>query len=264
MEYILQEPKILILDSDRTFLEQCQDELQKHGMMTMTGSPDAAATVALQIAQYKPDVIITDLYISKMDSAQFIQYTRRQDNNNHPKFIVLSSYNNPYLFQECCEAGAAYCMIKPIDFTVLSKRINKVCAQTKEKPLGLDDTLPAYSSNDLKAQITAILRRVGVPAHIKGYALLRFAITTVTKNPEAIGLVTKVLYPVVAKEFETTPVRVERAIRHAIEVAWNRGNIEEQQALFGYTVQSNRGKPTNSEFIALVADTLRVQNYGTE
>ena len=112
MEYILQEPKILILDSDHAFLAQCQSELRKHGVLPMTVKPDAAATAASQIAQYKPDVIITDLYISKMDSAQFIQYARKQAVDNHPEFIVLSSYNDRNLFQECCEAGAAYCTLE--------------------------------------------------------------------------------------------------------------------------------------------------------
>jgi len=264
MENILQQPKILILDSDHTFLTQCQSELRKHGMLPMVVNPDAEAAVASQIARYKPDVIITDLYISKMDSAQFIQYARKQTIDKNPAFIVLSPYNDRNLFQECCEAGAAYCMIKPIDFTVLSERINKVCSRPKEKSLVSDDVLSVYSQNDLQAQITRILHRIGIPANIKGYSFLRFAIITVTKDPEAIDLVTKILYPTVAKEFQTTATRVERAMRHAIEVAWERGNIEEQQTLFGYSVQNNRGKPTNSEFIALVADNLRLQNLSAD
>jgi len=264
MEHILQEPKILILDSDQTFLAQCQSELRKHGMLPVTDKPDAAAAVASQIARYKPDVIITDLYISKMDSAQFIQYTRRQAVDNHPQFIVLSSYNDRNLFRECCEAGAAYCMIKPVDFTVLSERINKVCARPKKKILIQDDALPIGSQNDLNVQVTRILHRIGMPAHIKGYAFLRFAIVTVTPNPDALELVTKILYPAIAEKFGTTATRVERAIRHAIEVAWERGNNEAQIELFGYDMRGNRGKPTNSEFIALISDALRIQNLSAE
>ena len=265
MECIIQKPKILILDSDQAFLAQCQSELQKHGMLPMADKPEAAATAASQIAQYKPDVIITDLYIGKMDSAQFIQHTRQQAVDNHPQFIVLSSYNDRNLFQECCEMGAAYCMIKPIDFVVLSARINKVCAQPKKKSLVQGETLtPIFNHIDLKAQVTRILHRIGIPAHIKGYSFLRFAVITVIKDPNALDVVTKRLYPIIAKEFGTTVTRVERAMRHAIDMAWSRGNNEAQQELFGYKMQGGHGKPTTSEFIALIADTLRIQNPSIE
>ena len=258
MEYTLQEPKILILDSDQAFLSQCKSELKKHGLSPMTGNDETP--LSSQIAMYKPDVIITDLYIGKTDSAQFIQETRWLLTDNDPHFIVLSSYDDRNLFQECCEAGAAYCMIKPIDFAVLSERINRVCARQKKKALLKDDALPMSNQSDLKTQVTKILHRLGVPAHIKGYSFLRFAIVTVTKNPDTLELVTKILYPIIAKEFGTTATRVERAIRHAIDVAWSRGNSETQAELFGREIRGTRGKPTNSEFIALIADTLRIQN----
>jgi len=258
MEYTLQKPKVLILDNDQTFLAQCQSELRKHGILPVANKPGVAATVVSQIAQYKPDVIITDLYIGKMDSAQFILHTREQAVGDHPQFIVLSSYNDRNLFQECCEVGAAYCMIKPVDFVVLSARINKVCAMPKEKALIQEDALPQiFRQNDLKAQITRILRRIGIPAHIKGYSFLRFAVITVIRDPQALEVVTKILYPMIAKEFGTTATRVERAIRHAIDMAWSRGNNEAQQELFCYKMRGNRRKPTNSELIALLAETLQ-------
>ena len=265
MECMLQEPKILVLDNDQIFLAQCQSELRKHGMLPVADKPGAAATVTSQIDQYKPDVIIADLYIGKMDSAQFIRKMQKQIGGNTPHFIILSAYKDRNLFQECCEAGAAYCMIKPIDFTVLSERIHRVCTQPKEgvkvqEPV----SLPAFHQNNPTAQATNILRKVGIPAHIKGYAYLRFAITTAVHDPQVLSLVTKVLYPTIAHEFGTTASRVERSIRHAIEVAWDRGNTEAQQELFGYNAQSKRGKPTNSEFIALVADKLQVQNLSLE
>lgn len=257
------DPRILILDNDPNFLSQCKNELQKYGMSPMAGN--AAAAVTTQITQYKPDVIITDLYIGKIDSAQFIKQTRSKATDNNLQFIVLSYYNDRNLFQECCEAGAAYCMIKPIDFTVLSERIGRVCYQPKEKfPTQIDFSAPLLRQADLKSQITQVLHQVGIPAHIKGYAFLRFAILKAVEDSEVLELVTKILYPTVAREFQTTATRVERAIRHAIEVAWGRGNDEAQRALFGYTAQSNRGKPTNSEFIALIADNLRLQNRRTE
>ena len=265
MECTLQEPKILVLDNDQTFLAQCQNELRKHGMLPVADKPGAAATVTSQIDQYKPDVILADLYIGKMDSAQFIREMQRQIGGNTPHFIILSSYKDRNLFQECCEAGAAYCMIKPIDFTILSERINRVCAQPKESVAAQDNTSPPmFHQNNPTAQATNILRRIGIPAHIKGYSYLRFAIITAVHDPQVLNLVTKILYPAIAHEFGTTASRVERSIRHAIEVAWDRGNIEAQQELFGYNAQSKRGKPTNSEFIALAADKLQVQNLSVE
>ena len=151
-------------------------------------------------------------------------------------------------------------MIKPINFSVLTELFHKVCGRQKpENEFQLNDTVTALERNDLVTQVTQMLLRIGIPAHIKGYTYLRFAIITAVKDAGAIYLVTKILYPTVAREFHTTASRVERAMRHAIEVAWDRGDIEVQSAIFGYTVNSNRGKPTNSEFIALIADNLRLK-----
>lgn len=264
MDSALYEPRILILDNDPAFLSQCQNELPKHGMKLMTSTPEVVS-IASQIAQYKPSIIIAELYIEKMDSAQFIHETRKQSCGNNPQFIILSSYNDRNLFRECCEAGAAYCMIKPIDFHVLLKRISKICeVQQNKMPHHIDVQMKASRQNSLVVQVSEVLHQFGVPAHIRGYSYLRFAIITALENAYMLELVTKILYPTVAREFQTTSSRVERAIRHAIEVAWDRGDPNMQKKFFGYTVKSNRGKPTNSEFIALIVDNLQVENKNPE
>lgn len=175
---------------------------------------------------------------------------------------MFSCCSNPNLFQEATEAGAAYCMQKPIDFTVLYERITRIyknrsmISRTRFEPsiqFGSD-------RNDIETQVTSIIHKIGVPAHIKGYQYLRTAIMMTIENSELINSVTKILYPTVAKKYQTTSSRVERAIRHAIEVAWDRGDLDTLNAYFGYTIQNERGKPTNSEFIAMIADNLRLKN----
>ena len=163
---------------------------------------------------------------------------------------MLASFNNQNLFEECVEAGAAYCMINPLDFTFLAERKLKSRRRGMAKP----------GDFDLESQVTKIIHQIGVPAHIKGYQYLRTAIIMAINDTDIINSVTKVLYPTVAKQYSTTSSRVERAIRHAIEVAWDRGDLDVLNSFFGYTVQNSRGKPTNSEFIAMIADNLRLKN----
>ena len=168
---------------------------------------------------------------------------------------MMSSFNSEELFEECCEAGASYCMIKPPDYATLAERVIRLADKSRRIR-----TRPAGDETDLEAQVTKIIHQIGVPAHIKGYQYLRTAIIMTINDNEIINSVTKVLYPSVAKKYGTTSSRVERAIRHAIEVAWDRGDLEVLNSFFGYTVQNSRGKPTNSEFIAMIADNLRLKN----
>lgn len=193
-----------------------------------------------------------------MDGVQLLKDLHKQLVDEETSFIMLASFTNQNLFEECCNAGATYCMIKPLDYSLLAERIERICDKKRRRAV----VKAQEELDDLEAQVTKIIHQIGVPAHIKGYSYLRSAIIMTINDVEIINSVTKVLYPAVAKMYATTASRVERAIRHAIEVAWDRGDLEVLDSFFGYTVQNSRGKPTNSEFIAMIADNLRLKNRG--
>ncbi len=173
-----------------------------------------------------------------------------------PSFIVMSMVSNPSIFVEATNAGAELCLLKPFDLPSVCDHIDTLAAaRNRKKPAALG----AAGIPDIETQVTKIIHQIGVPAHIKGYQYLRTAILMTIKDSDIINSVTKVLYPSVAKKYQTTTSRVERAIRHAIEVAWDRGDVDTLNSYFGYTIQNNRGKPTNSEFIAMIADNLRLK-----
>lgn len=247
--------KTILIDSSNEFRRECGDELRKNGIEVIAEASEPEEALS-KIIRYKPNIVITEAYIGKSDASELITDAKRQLGDMFPAFIVLSDFNNQNLFEECCEAGAAYCMIRPLDFKLLTERINKLIEKGRKRTGG---TYP-ISDSDLEAQVTKIIHQIGVPAHIKGYQYLRTSIILAIKDNDIINSVTKVLYPTVAKKYDTTSSRVERAIRHAIEVAWDRGDLDVLNSFFGYTVQNSRGKPTNSEFIAMIADNLRLKN----
>ena len=249
--------KLLIADENAEFRMSCRDNLLKQGFKhveTATNGEDAE----IKIHQYRPDAVIIDAWLSKLDCIKVMN--RVKDMQNPPAFIVVSIVNNSNVFAEAVENGAEYCLVKPLDYASLKERIIRVTAKTRhysDKNSGVK-SLPA--SADMETQITKIIHQIGVPAHIKGYQYLRTAIMMAIEDNNIINSVTKILYPSVAQKYSTTSSRVERAIRHAIEVAWDRGDIDTLNSYFGYTIQNNRGKPTNSEFIAMIADNLRLKN----
>ncbi|MDO4743710.1 MAG: sporulation transcription factor Spo0A, partial [bacterium] len=176
---------------------------------------------------------------------------------HRPLVMVMSSFDNPKLESEALNAGAAYYFIKPFDFSILAERIFQISNwNNKIPPITQQNEI---TDSDLELMITEIIHQIGVPAHIKGYHYLREAIMLSVRNSDMINSITKLLYPTVAKKHSTTSSRVERAIRHAIEVAWDRGDIDVLNSYFGYTIHNNRGKPTNSEFIAMISDKLRLR-----
>ncbi len=187
-----------------------------------------------------------------------------------PKIIVLSAVGQDKITQSAINLGADYYIVKPFDFVIFINRIRELVAnkvesggeQSQEQHADIQMTRSDYVKNagNIETEITNIIHEIGVPAHIKGYLYLREAIKMVIENVELLGAVTKELYPSIAKKFNTTPSRVERAIRHAIEVAWSRGKVDTINQLFGYTVHNTKGKPTNSEFIAMIADKLRLEH----
>jgi two-component system response regulator (stage 0 sporulation protein A) len=252
----MEKPRVLIADSNSEFRIQCVQSLKRLDIEIVAEASDGQEAFA-KMVRTKPNVVISDLYLGKIDGVGLIRSAKTQMPDDFPAFIMLASFTSQNLFEECCEAGAAYCMLKPIDYNALADRVKRLNDKTRRRAPA---KVPMRENSDLEAQVTKIIHQIGVPAHIKGYQYLRTAIIMAITDNEVINSVTKVLYPTVAKQYGTTSSRVERAIRHAIEVAWDRGDLDVLNSFFGYTVQNSRGKPTNSEFIAMIADNLRLKN----
>ena len=250
------EIKLLLADENAEFRKTCRANLTALGYDHIEEAVSGEDAV-YKIDQLHPDVVIIDLWLSKLDCIQVMKSVGalHLDPDRIPSFIVLSSFHHRNMFADASENGAAFCMVKPVDYDMLHQRIRRLTGQPA-LPVAAPRPLPS----DMESQVTRIIHQIGVPAHIKGYQYLRTAILMTVDDCAVIGSVTKVLYPTVAKRYATTSSRVERAIRHAIEVAWDRGDVDTLNAYFGYTIQQGRGKPTNSEFIAMIADNLRLQN----
>ncbi|WP_419066797.1 sporulation transcription factor Spo0A, partial [Hominenteromicrobium sp.] len=204
-----------------------------------------------KIRDEKPDVVVMDLFMAGVD-ALGVMHAVKAEGLPKPVFIITAAYSSNALERQIMEAGADYYAIQPFSKTEIIDRIFTLAGAAQHPSNGT-------SRSDLRIQVTEILHQIGVPAHIKGYHYLRDSIIMAIEDPEIINAVTKQLYPSVAKQYETTSSRVERAIRHAIEVAWDRGDVDVLNSYFGYTIHNTRGKPTNSEFIAMISDKLCLQ-----
>ena len=235
-------PKILLADNSEEFRLLLRRTLEETGEFQVVGDTGDGDEAWELIQKAKPDVVVMDMILPGLDGMSLLQRIPKEI-----KCIVLSAFCSQNMVQELTRMGAWYFIPKPAHMDSLLDRIRQATHDSS-----------VLSLPTLEAEVTAILHEVGVPAHIKGYQYVREAIIIVVQNMDAINAVTKVLYPEVAKRFNTTPSRVERAIRHAIEVAWDRGDLETLQGYFGYTVNSAKGKPTNSEFIAMIADRIRL------
>lgn len=256
--------KILICDENVMHRHTTADKLRGAGFLNITQASNGEEALD-KIDGGHPDIVICDLWLSKLDGIGLLRASKKLDYipDRAPSFIILSMVSNPSLFVEATNAGAAVCLMKPYDFDNLLGHIDMITksrgAESYRESEG-DGRIPV----DIESHVTKIIHQIGVPAHIKGYQYLRTAILMTVKDNEVINSVTKVLYPSVAKKYQTTTSRVERAIRHAIEVAWDRGDIDTLNSYFGYTIQVDRGKPTNSEFIAMIADNFRLKyKYAT-
>lgn len=254
--------KVMIADPSADFGQPCAAALRHRGMEAITVEKDGSRLTEL-IAEHRPDVVLADFFLPKLDMLGVLEQVSAMKWDKKPLMLVMSVFDNPRFEQQSLAAGASYYFLKPIDFTILGDRILSLCRQSGELlPVGTSRG-GAPDPTELELMVTDIIHQIGVPAHIKGYHYLREAILLSVRTPEIINSVTKRLYPTVAKQFDTTSSRVERAIRHAIEVAWDRGNVDTLNSYFGYTIQSDRGKPTNSEFIAMIADKLRLRLKNT-
>ena len=255
--------RVLIVDFNSEFCRLLSEQLRDSEDLEVAGTAADGLEALRLTAEVKPDVLLTELMLPRLDGLEMLR--RLPETGTEPRVIVLTGFYNAKVVADCSALGVDYFMPKPCDTQTLFTRIRQVAGKqkTSEAPSGVDlraarSAAPAADA-DLEAMVTEIIHEIGVPAHIKGYQYLREAIILTIKDMEMINAVTKVLYPEVAKRFSTTPSRVERAIRHAIEVAWDRGDIEVLQKYFGYTVSNIKGKPTNSEFIAMIADSLTLQ-----
>ncbi|MBQ0009993.1 MAG: sporulation transcription factor Spo0A [Ruminococcus sp.] len=255
--------RMIIADENVVFRMNLRDYLVRGGMEVVDEASDGGDLLA-KIKRSMPDIVFLDLWLPKCDPIQMIKKGKQLFANpaQSPDFIILSYSPSPNLFLEASEAGATFCVQKPFEYASFFDRIQRVYRnrQSNYKSSYLDDPVGIPGVPSMEEQVTRILHKIGVPAHIKGYQYLRTAILMVIEDNDLINSVTKVLYPAVSKKYQTTASRVERAIRHAIEVAWDRGDLDVLTSYFGYTIQSERGKPTNSEFIAMISDNLRLQN----
>ena len=247
--------KILIADENTVMRTTLRDELKAQGYSSVFEATNGEEALSM-IKTVLPDIVIIDVLLSKLDGIGVIRQVKKELLEDAPIFIVMSIVSNHNMLLEANNAGASMCMIKPVNTESLIYHIENLLPNDLDMLSVSNDESP---SNDLESQVTKIIHQIGVPAHIKGYQYLRTAIILTVNDSDIINSVTKILYPTVAKKYQTTTSRVERAIRHAIEVAWDRGDVEVLNSYFGYTIQNNRGKPTNSEFIAMIADNLRLK-----
>ncbi|MCL2546305.1 MAG: sporulation transcription factor Spo0A [Oscillospiraceae bacterium] len=206
------------------------------------------------------DVAIVDTLLPSRDGTEIVRRVRETKGQNGVAFIVVSAFLPDNIVMELKALNAYYILHKPVNMTLLMERIRQAARRGRGNSYSM---ALVRSDNDVEARVTDIIHEIGVPAHIKGYQYVREAIVYCIKNKKAVNNITKILYPAVAETYGTTPSRVERAIRHAIEVAWDRGDLDTLQGFFGYTVSNTKGKPTNSEFIAMIADRLSLQLRGS-
>lgn len=247
----------IMLAQDTDTQTGCAAALRSSGFEVETVRKDGAQILRLFRQGSRPDVLIMDAFMQGTDAIGVLGGLADMRLEPRPLVFVTASNANPRLEQEITQNGADYYFIKPFDTQMLIQRIKQLSGLSAPA----QGNIVSFSSSDnsLEVTVSEIMHRIGVPAHIKGYQYLREAIMIAVQDMDVINAITKVLYPQVAKTFATTPSRVERAIRHAIEVAWDRGDLETLQRFFGYTVSNTKGKPTNSEFIALIADKLQLQ-----
>ena len=239
--------KILLAQDEEEFTVSCAAWLRENGCEVAV-VPKDGVRIAEAIARDRPDAALFDVFMPRLDGIGVMNEVRAAGAAGDTLFALIAACDSGALTAQLLRAGAAFCFVRPLEPQAVARRLLEL----------LGGAQSAERSPDLEMQITEILHQIGVPAHIKGYHYLRAAIRLCVADPELISAVTKQLYPAVAKQFATTPSRVERAIRHAIEVAWDRGDVDVLNSYFGYTIHNTKGKPTNSEFIAMISDRLRL------
>ncbi len=246
--------KVLMIDDNVELVNMVKEYFSNHEDidLSLVAYDGVEGMKLIKNNQDDYDVVILDLIMPKKDGVSILEEMKQQEINK--KVIVLTSYNTQDMIRKVSELGIVYFILKPFELSEVEKRIMECAGKNSYSNKSID-----VYKNNLQISITKILHELGVPSHIKGYQYIREGITIIYENPEVIGGITKELYPDIALKFETTVSRVERAIRHAIEVSWNRGNWDLMEEIFGHSVDIDKAKPTNSEFIVTVADKLRLE-----
>ncbi|SER15696.1 two-component system, response regulator, stage 0 sporulation protein A [Gracilibacillus ureilyticus] len=257
----MEKSKVLLVDDNRELVQLMEEYLEDQSDMEVVGKAYNGKECLDMVEEVEPEVIILDIIMPHIDGLAVLSKIKQSERTKGIHVIMLTAFGQEDVTKKAVNLGASYFILKPFDLEHLADQIRQVKGlQTAAHSNDRRAVNHHHKKFDLEASITNIIHEIGVPAHIKGYMYLREAITMVYNDIELLGSITKVLYPDIASKFNTTASRVERAIRHAIEVAWSRGNIDSISSLFGYTVSVSKAKPTNSEFIAMVADRLRLEH----
>ena len=257
------EINVAIADDNERILDMLGEIIGSDKSLRLVGKANNGEDMCQLIKEKQPDVVLLDLIMPKMDGLSVMEVVNRDtEMKKHPEFIVVTAVGQERITEDAFKKGASYYIMKPFSNDVILGRI-KDAGQGGHRDLHENsinstsmDSRPEFN---LETRVTDMIHEIGIPAHIKGYHYLRDAIIMAVEDMDVLNAITKVLYPTVAKMHQTTASRVERAIRHAIEVAWSRGKLDTLDELFGYTVSNGKGKPTNSEFIALIEDTIRLE-----
>lgn len=257
------EINVAIADDNERILDLLGDIISNDKELTLVGKANNGEDMYELIRQKQPDVVLLDLIMPKMDGLSVMDLVNEdKEIKKHPDFIVVTAVGQERITEDAFKKGANYYIMKPFNNDMVLNRIkhaNHVIRHEMKQMSPVETTLNRQPEVNLETRVTDMIHEIGIPAHIKGYHYLRDAIIMAVEDMDVLNAITKVLYPTVAKMHQTTASRVERAIRHAIEVAWSRGKLDTLDDLFGYTVSNGKGKPTNSEFIALIADTIRLE-----
>jgi two-component system response regulator (stage 0 sporulation protein A) len=255
--------KVLVADDNREFCGILKNYFSNSPDFELVDVCTNGIEVVNVIQKAEVEVLILDLIMPYMDGIGVLEKINALNLENRPKIIILTAFGQENITQKAVQLGVDYYILKPFDLEVLGDRVKQVVRDVQKDDRAVSIipvSTPMMSSRNLEVEVTRVIHEIGVPAHVKGYQYLRDAIMLVVEEINYLGAVTKELYPTIAQKYDTTPSRVERAIRHAIELAWDRGDVDKINKVFGYTISGEKGKPTNSEFIAIIADRLRLEN----
>jgi two-component system response regulator (stage 0 sporulation protein A) len=262
---------VLIADDNIEFGDLLKEYIGQENGLTVAGVARDGIEAIEMIIKTEPDIVILDIIMPNLDGIGVLEKLKLLKLANRPQIVMLTAIGQDTFIQKAISLGADYYIVKPFDIDLLMSRIRQVHDSKKpsfvvrngEKPSDVE-VETENNNSDLEAKVTSIIREIGVPPHIVGYQYIREAVIHILNSKDTYNAVTKVIYPAVAKKFCTTPQKVERAIRNAIEIAWQRGNPDSMDALFGYNISFNKGKPTNSEFIAMIAEKIKMNMKGNK
>ncbi|MGI6631632.1 MAG: sporulation transcription factor Spo0A [Bacillota bacterium] len=252
----MQKMRVLVVDDNKEFVGLLREYLEKQDDIEVVGVAYNGVEALEAIQELSPDVVVLDIIMPYLDGIGVLERLDKDEIEKRPKIVMLTAFGQESITHRVVELGADYYILKPFDLNILTERLRQLFSKD-----GAPQRQPGAvreRERNQDARVTTMMHELGIPAHIKGYRYLRDAIIMVVDRVDLLSKITKELYPSIAQKYTTTPSRVERAIRHAIEVAWDRGNMDFIQRVFGHTISQEKGKPTNSEFIAMVADRLRL------